>query len=220
LMNVNLHHQREVAAALKERQRIAANMHDGLAQTLSLLGIRVDRMQETIESDPDSKAKESIRDIRDVVTLASTEVRRSIATLQETPRPRRTLQDLLRAMLENIRTDTGPVLQFSQGSIQPLYIASKQTDQIMPAVREALLNAIYHAQARTVSVRLKIRQEDIRLTVEDDGVGFSLDCPDQYGDHFGLSIMQARAARIGGQIQIDTAPGMGTRNADLDAGVF
>lgn len=211
LMNINLHHQREVAAVLEERQRIAANMHDGLAQTLSLLGMRVDRMQEIIEEDSDSKVNKYLCDIRDVVTLASTEVRRSIVTLQEAPRPRRTLQDLLGAMLENIRTEVGPAIIFDQGSIQPLYIASKQTDQIIPAVREALLNAIYHAQARTVSVRLEEANEDVHLTVEDDGIGFFLDSPDGYGDHFGLSIMQARTARIGGQFRIDTSPGKGTR---------
>lgn len=211
LMNINLHHQREVAAVLEERQRIAANMHDGLAQTLSLLGMRVDQIQEAVEDDPDSKTQGALRDIRDVITFASTEVRRSIATLQEAPRPRRTLQDLLQAMLENIGTEAGPVLQFDPGVVYPLYIASKQTDQILPAVREALLNAIYHAQAKTVTVRLEVAHEDVRLTVEDDGIGFSLDSPDWYGDHFGLSIMQARAARIGGKFQIETSPGKGTR---------
>jgi len=211
LMNVNLHHQREVAAALEERQRIAANMHDGLAQTLSLLGMRVDRMQEIIKVDPDSKTEEALHDIRDAVTLASTEVRRSIASLQEAPRPRSSLQDLLQAMLENIRTEGGPVLRFDPGSLQPLYIVSKQTDQVLPVAHEALLNAFCHAKAQSISVRLELNQEDICLTVADDGVGFSLECPDQYGNHFGLSIMQARAARIGGQIKIDTSPGKGTR---------
>ncbi len=211
LMNIDLHHQREVAAVLEERQRIAANMHDGLAQTLSLLGIRVDRMQEIIEDDSNAKTKEFLGDIRDVVTSASTEVRRSIATLQEAPRPQRTFQELLKAILENLRTNAGTVLLFNPGDLQPLYIVSKQTDQILPAVREALLNGIYHAQARTISVRLEVAQENVRLIVEDDGIGFSLDSPDRYGDHFGLSIMQARIARVGGQFQIETSPGKGTR---------
>ena len=211
LMNINLHHQREVAAVLEERQRIATNMHDGLAQTLSLLGMRVDRMQEIIDDDSDSKTKESLRDIQNVVIFASTEVRRSIATLQEAPQPRRTFQELLEAMLESLRTDAGPVLRINPGDIQPLYIVSKQTDQILPAVREALLNAIYHAQAQTISVLLEVAQENVRLIVEDDGIGFSLDSPNWCGDHFGLSIMQARVARVGGQFQIEASPGKGTR---------
>jgi two-component system nitrate/nitrite sensor histidine kinase NarX len=200
-----------VAAALEERQRIAANMHDGLAQTLSLLGMRVDRMQEIIEGDSDSKIKDALHEIQDMVTVASTEARRSIASLQEAARPRSSLQDLLQEMLENIRTEGGPELQFDPGPVQPLYIVSKQTDQVLPAVHEALLNAFYHAKAQTVTVRMELEQEDIRLTVEDDGIGFCQDCPDQDGDHFGLTIMQARAARLGGQFQIDTSPGNGTR---------
>lgn len=211
LMNVNLQHQREVAAALEERQRIAGNMHDGLAQILSLLGMRVDRMQEIIEDDSDSKTKEALGEIRDVVSLASTEVRRSIASLQEAPRPSRSLQELLQAMLENIHTNARPVLQFNPGSLQPIYIESKQTDQVLPAVHEALLNALYHAKAQNVSVWLEFNQDEIHLAVEDDGVGFSLDCANQDGDHFGLNIMRARVARIGGQIQINSSPGKGTR---------
>jgi len=211
LMNINLHRQREVAVVLEERQRIAANMHDGLAQTLSLLGMRVDWMQEIIEDDPNPKTQEALRDIREVVALASTEVRRSIASLHEIPPRHNTLQDLLQVMLEDICTEAGPVLQFDPGSIQPAYIVNEQTEQILPAVHEAVLNAIYHAQAQTISICLEEEQEALRIIVEDDGIGFRMDSPDGYGDHFGLSIMQARAARIGGELQIDTSPGKGTR---------
>lgn len=212
LINVDLHHQSEVTATLEERQRIAANMHDGLAQTLSLLGIRVDQMQEIIEDDSDSKTEDALREIRDVVTLASTEARRSIASLQEAPRPRTSLQDLLQAMLENIRTDGGPVLQFDPGSVRPLYIVSKQTDQLLPIVQEALLNARSHAQARTVILNLEQVGGLIKINIHDDGIGFDQKAlqTDERG-HFGLSIMRARAKRVGGRLRIESAPGAGTR---------
>jgi PAS domain S-box-containing protein len=210
LMNVDLHLHREMAVALEERQRIAANMHDGLAQTLSLLGIRVDRIHELIEGDSDPETEDALREIREVVTRASTEVRHSIASLQEAPPPPSPLQDQIQELLGNYRIEGGPQLLFDSGPVQPVYIPCDQMDQVLPVVNEALLNATRHAQAQTISIRLEIVQENACITVEDDGIGFNLDCIDLNGDHFGLSVMQARAARIGGQLQIRTSPGKGT----------
>jgi PAS domain S-box-containing protein len=211
LMNVNLHHQLELAAALEERQRIAANMHDGLAQTLSLLGLRVDRMQELSENGLDPEIGDLSREIREAVTNTAAEVRRSIASLQEAPRPRDPLQHLLQDLITQLRSTDGPELRFDPGFGQALYVPSRQIDQLIPLVQEAVLNACRHAHAQTVSVRLEMVGNDIRLIVEDDGCGFDLATSRHNRDHFGLSIMQARAFRMDGQLQIDTSPGNGTR---------
>jgi nitrate/nitrite-specific signal transduction histidine kinase len=217
LVNANLHHQLELAAALEERQRIAANMHDGLAQTLSLLGLRVDRMQALIEGgefSPEGTHPEFeavTHEIRNVISSVSTEVRRSIASLQEAPRPRSSLQDLVRDLLEKQHNGDEPQLRFDPEPNQAFYVPPDQTDQVMRVVQEAIVNACRHAQAQTISVRLENAYEQIRITIEDDGCGFDLDKPPQDGDHFGLSIMQARAAHIGADFQIDTSPGRGTR---------
>jgi nitrate/nitrite-specific signal transduction histidine kinase len=92
-----------------------------------------------------------------------------------------------------------------------LYVPPRQIDQLMPIVQEAILNACRHAHAQTVSVRLGMSGNDIRLIVEDNGCGFDLATSHHNRDHFGLSIMQARAIRMDGQLQIDTSPENGTR---------
>jgi PAS domain S-box-containing protein len=211
LMNASLQNQLELAAALEERQRIAANMHDGLAQTLGLLGLRVDRMQELFEDSINPEIEDLTREIRQVVTNASTEVRRSIASLQEAPRPRSSLQDLLRDLLLQLQAADGPELLFDPGSGRELFVPPDQADQVIPVVQEAILNAQRHARAKYVSVCLEEDQAKIRVTVEDDGCGFDLATSHDNGDHFGLSIMQARAVRMGAEFQIDTSPGNGTR---------
>jgi GAF domain-containing protein len=103
LVNAHLHKQLEWAAALEERQRIAADMHDGLAQTLGLLGLRADRASGLIAAGSDGEAMDELIHIREAVGEASGQVRRSIASLQEPPPPRRSLQDLLTDLLEQFR---------------------------------------------------------------------------------------------------------------------
>lgn len=211
LMNASLHHQLELAAALEERQRIAADMHDGLAQTLSLLGLRVDQMQELFEDGTNMEIEDLSREIRKVVANASTDVRRSIASLRQAPRPRSSLQDLLRDLLVQLQTAEEPELHFEPGEGQALYVPPQQADQVLPLVREAILNANRHSRAKNVSVHLESHGTQICLAVEDNGCGFDLAASRNDGDHFGLSVMQARAARMGGELQIDTSPGNGTR---------
>jgi two-component system sensor histidine kinase DegS len=80
--------------------------------------------------------------------------------------------------------------------------------------QEALTNALQHAHAQNITIRVRCDEEGVILTVEDDGVGFTLpprpDLLTRQG-HFGLVGMQERATRLGGRLVIDTAPGRGTR---------
>jgi two-component system nitrate/nitrite sensor histidine kinase NarX len=79
-------------------------------------------------------------------------------------------------------------------------------------VQEALANANRHAQAQQIIVALERQNDRVMISVQDDGVGFDLGSPPTDGrDHFGLSIMRARAARIDGRLGVDSAPGQGTR---------
>ncbi|MBN1581988.1 MAG: GAF domain-containing sensor histidine kinase [Anaerolineae bacterium] len=211
LVNARLHKQLEWAAALEERQRIAANMHDGLAQTLSLVGLKVDQVTELVDSGSSQDAARELHDIRQTVEQASSQVRRSIASLQETPQPRRSLQDLLSDLVGQFFARGGPVIELALNVKEPLFLSSDHRTQVLPIVQEALLNAQRHARARQIALTLSRRRGDIRITVQDDGQGFDPDALRDQGGHFGLSIMRARAARIGGKLEIDAEPGQGTR---------
>jgi signal transduction histidine kinase len=93
-----------------------------------------------------------------------------------------------------------------------LYLPVYQLEQVERVVREGLLNASRHAQAQHINVGLEAAEDEITVRIEDDGRGFDPDLPaTQEGEHFGLSIMRARAARVGGRVEIDSAPGQGTR---------
>ena len=93
----------------------------------------------------------------------------------------------------------------------PLYL-SQQSDQIVNIVQEALHNAKRHASANRVFIQLLPCSACYEVAVEDDGCGFDVDAvSSQPGNHFGLSIMRARAQRIGGVLAINSRPGCGTR---------
>lgn len=212
LENARLHTQAERAAALEERQRIAADMHDGLAQVLSYMGLRVDRASELIEIGCDKGALDELVSLRDAVGQASHDVRRSITSLRETPKPRQPLQDWLLVIIAELDINGDSHIHLESGLEEPMFLASDDTEQITRVVQEAVTNAMRHAQADQIVVRLERSGGEMRITVEDNGRGFDPASPPTDGsDHFGLSIMRARAARIGGKVSVESAPGKGTR---------
>jgi signal transduction histidine kinase len=212
LMNANLHKQLEWAAALEERQRIAADMHDGLAQTVSILGLRVDEVLALMAGDSDRVALEELSEIRDTVERVSVDVRRSIASLHEPPPPRQTLYEMLSDLLGQLPVGDGPAIGLICDMHDSLILPPEQGAQALPIVQEALLNAQRHAGAQRITLQGERRGQEAIITVEDDGRGFEPSTWWQNShDHFGLSVMHARAARVGGSLQIDSAPGQGAR---------
>jgi signal transduction histidine kinase len=211
LVNAHLHKQLEWAAALEERQRIAANMHDGLAQTLGLLGLQVDQVTELVDTGSGQDAVSELQHMRQAVEQASSQVRRSIASLQQAPQPRRSLQELLSDLADHFSTPDGPQINLALNIEEPLFLLPDHRVQALPIVQEAMLNAQRHAQASQIAIWLERQGDRVQITITDDGQGFDpATLRDQEG-HFGLSIMRARAARINGKLAIDSAPGRGTR---------
>jgi two-component system nitrate/nitrite sensor histidine kinase NarX len=212
LENARLYEQAERVATLEERQRIAAEMHDGVAQTLSYLGLKTEQAAELVDAGSGEMAVEVLQRMRGAIDQASQDVRRSIVSLQEGPQPHRALQDSLAEVVNEFATDGGPRVDLVLSLEPPLVLASDDTDQVLRVVREALLNARRHAQAEHITVCLEKRGAEAIVTVEDNGRGFNPEAPSVDGNsHFGLRIMRARAARIGGRVAIDSSPGHGTR---------
>jgi len=212
LMNATLHKQLEWSAALEERQRIAADMHDGLAQTVSLLGLQIEEAIEQIKNGSSQAAIEQLVYTRETVEQVSVDVRRSIASLHGTTRARMALQELLANLPEQLAWDEGCPVNFNFKVEEPVYLPREQGDEALLVVQEALMNAQRHGQAQQITLTLERRADEIWITVADDGIGFETgDWWQNPKDHFGLGIMHSRAARIGAGLQIESKPGEGTR---------
>ena len=210
LENARLFEQAERVATLEERQRIAADMHDGLAQTLSYVKLKTDQLANLIEQDPVDQAAKELNLIHTAVDRATQEVRQSIASLRAAPVPDRPLQDQL---IEFITLFTAATPDFSvevmRREDQAVVLKVDEMAQVLRVVQEALQNARRHANAAQVTVCLEQQEANYRLTIRDDGEGFDI-IGVNGKEHFGLSIMQARAARLGGELVIESALGQGT----------
>ena len=213
LENARLYNQAERLAVLEDRQRIAAEMHDGLAQSLSFAQVSVDLASNQIEEGHLDLATSTLRSVEKGLDQSVGEVRRAIASLQEDFPLHFTLQQQLANLVAEFSQENGINLNWEARVKSPLALPHQTAEQILRVVREALINAQRHAQANSITVRLELADGGIRIVIEDNGIGFDPATPpvDDGRQHFGLNIMQARAARLGGQLVIDSSPREGTR---------
>lgn len=208
LENARLYEQAERVAALEERQRIAADMHDGLAQTLSYVKLKSDHLADLIAHD--EQAAQELTLISAAVDRAGHEVRQSIASLRAVPVLDRTLQEhLADAVAEFAQSVPEVAIDIVSADDHDVILESDAMTQVLRVVQEALQNARRHASATRVTIRLERQGSAYRVMIHDNGCGFDPSAVNGKG-HFGLSIMQARAARIGGDLMIEAAPGQGT----------
>lgn len=211
LDNARLYEQAERLAALEERQRIAADMHDGLAQTLSYLQIKTGQVADLLAQNALADAGPHLDEIAAALDRAGLDVRRSIASLQAEIEPLRALQEQLGDLIVEFAGSGGPPVELIAPEV-PLMMAADEASQVLRIAQEALHNARRHAGAAKVTLRLDQDGDRHRITVQDDGCGFDLAETALNGKgHFGLSVMRARAARLGGELTIQSAPGHGTQ---------
>lgn len=213
LENARLYNQAERLAVLEDRQRIAAEMHDGLAQSLSFAQASVDLASNQIEEGDLDLATNTLRSVEKGLDQAVGEVRRAIASLQEDFPLHFTLQQQLANLVAVFSQEDGMDVNWEARVKAPLALPHQAAEQVLRVVREALINAKRHAQADQITVRLEQTDGEIRTVIADNGIGFDPAAPpaEDGRQHFGLSIMQARAARLGGQLVINSSPRGGTR---------
>ncbi|MBN2393487.1 MAG: sensor histidine kinase [Anaerolineae bacterium] len=191
----------------RERNRMARELHDTLAHTLSGLSVQLETVKAYWDVDP---------------TTAQRLLDKSLAAtrdgLQET---RRALKSLRASSLD----DLGLLLAVRQLAESAAARADLQLDLMLPATlpalpeaveqclyrvaQEAIANVAHHANAKTLTVRLTYSNADCMLTVQDDGLGF--DPREEQAGHFGLTGMRERAALVGGDLVIESRQDGGTK---------
>jgi signal transduction histidine kinase len=199
--------QRE--AVLEERTRIAREFHDTLEQELAAITIQLDTVAAQFNDAPGVA--------RQLLELARTMSRRSLFEA------RRSVWDLRSHLLENSNLVTAlsevtklmassAHLQIDvQTSGEPRKLAALVENNLLRIAQEALANALKHARASQIIVKLNYEPNRVRLRVCDDGVGFDTTCHATiYGGHFGLLDMSERAGKIGGTFSMVSASGQGT----------
>jgi signal transduction histidine kinase len=208
--NVSLYQQAEQAGTLEERQRVASEMHDGLLQTLSFLGMMVRSARDQMDQGDFGKAYSTLQQIERAEEQAEQEIRRAIAGLKENFPINKSLQEQLTIIAEELSASNPPVL-FETDCIVPLMLVPQESEQVLRIVREGLLNAQRHSQSELVRLLLNVVQNEITITIKDQGIGFDPSIqPNDNRPHFGIKIMKARAVRLGAELIIQPVPGTGT----------
>jgi two-component system, NarL family, nitrate/nitrite sensor histidine kinase NarX len=209
--NSRLYQEVERGATLIERQRIASEMHDGLLQTLSFLHWSVQVTAEQITQGDLTQVGGMLKKIERADQQAEIEIRRAISSLQEDFPVQLTLQEQLAAALAE-SAGAAPAPQLASHVKVPIVLVRQDAEQVLRVVREAVLNAQRHSRAQYIQLSLERTGSELSISVSDDGQGFDPQMlPGDGRAHFGLNIMRARAARLGGDLRIDSAPGRGTR---------
>jgi signal transduction histidine kinase/ligand-binding sensor domain-containing protein len=194
---------------VKERARLAREIHDTLAQGFVGISSQLDAVALMLPAQPE-KAAECLGLARKMAQHSLTEARRSVMDLRA-----QALEDrgLLEALAETVRTMAaghGVKATFEAGELGgPL--PRDIEHQLLRIVQEAVANALKHADAREIRVRLMREGATLRLLVSDDGRGF--DPSEAFrtaGGRFGLLGMRERAQRAGGTLELTSGPGTGT----------
>lgn len=197
---LELSHQVEELATIRERARVARDIHDGLGHHLTVVGMQVQAARAVLTSDPDG-ADELLSQAEEQVRHALTSVRESVAALREA-RPGELLSDQLRALAVQ---GAGPGLSISvevQGSERRL--DGDVQVALYRAAQEALTNIHKHANAHAAVLRLAFLTDVVRLEVRDDGSGFG-----GGPGGFGLVGMRERVGRLHGSLNLESRPGTG-----------
>ncbi len=196
---------------IKERNAIAHELHDSLAQTLASLRFQVSMLDEAIDRQGADVTHEDIQQIKSGLNDAYTELRELLAHFRA-PINSRGLLPALEDLISNFRKQTGMhvLLQKEWDSTR---LSANSEMQVLRIIQEALANVRKHSQAHTVRVLLRCDKDDhYHILVEDDGIGMDKPAFSGHpGEHLGMSIMKERARYLGGDLRIESETGEGTR---------
>lgn len=195
----------EERAITEERRRIAREFHDSLEQDMANVALQLDAAAGFAEGE----IRDLLEEQRMLVARMQRETRQFVWDLRDPSRAGWGFADLLAAQCrEQGARATVPVeLDVAGPVIEPPRVARYH---LLKIVGEAVANAIRHAAATRVTVRLAGGPSGLAISVHDDGQGFDLEQGEWLEGHFGIRGMRERAQRIGARLAIDTTPGGGT----------
>jgi len=191
----------------RERNRLAHELHDTLAHTLSAVAVQLEAVDSAWEANP-AKAHELLHKSLAQTRSGLTETRRALQALRASPLEELGLALAVRTLAESTAQRGQLALEFS-GDVLPENLSPNQEQQIYRIAQEALANVLKHAAARTLRVQLGSLDGQTRLTVTDDGQGIDRNANGADG-HYGLQGMRERAALIGAILAIESSAGQGT----------
>lgn len=208
--NARLHEQVLDRAVLEERERIARELHDGLAQVLGFINTQTQAVKKLLDSGKDREATLELEEMGAVSREVYADVREAIVGLRLAPKG---LVPTIREYVSRLPRTNGSEIELRvEGDVESLSLAPSTEIQLVRIVQEALNNVRKHAAAVHVEVIVSAGTDTIEIEIADDGQGFDPRALSQTGwPRLGLQTMRERAQAIGGTFGVESAPGEGTR---------
>jgi signal transduction histidine kinase len=194
----------QLHAVIEERERLALEMHDTLAQSFAGLGFQLEALCE--ETDQGSAIRKQLESTVDLVHSGHMEARRNIAALRPENLDQMGLANALELAARAI-VHGGPIAISMSVRGDPRPVPLRICDTIFRIGQEAIANAVRHGHPRTIHLQLVYGRPSVKLTVRDDGDGFSMN--DDFAG-FGIRGMKRRAGSIDANLRIRSSPGRGT----------
>ncbi len=208
LQMTRLEKQGRSAAVLEERNRMAREIHDTLAQGFTGVVLQLTAAEHELAKAPE-KAQAHLVRARDLARESLAEARRSVWALHPRTLEHSELPDAFTRHVEQMTAGT-PIQSELHVHGRPRSLSAEVEHNVLRIGLEALTNALKHARPSLVRIELSFDLGQVRLSVQDNGRGFDPQAPSASGGGFGLTGMRERAERLQGQLTISSQPGQGT----------
>jgi signal transduction histidine kinase len=207
--NARLHEQVQRLAIVEERERIGRDLHDGIIQSIYAVGLSLEDVPDLMADEPEV-AKARVERAIDSLDQSIRDIRNFIFGLRPELLEQAGLVGGLAALADEFRVNSMVDVDLDTASVDESNLSSEVVAQLLSIAREALSNIARHSKATQGRVHIEARGEIVELAIEDNGVGFDQSEPRSLG-HQGLVNMSARAASIGGHLEVRSESGVGTR---------
>lgn len=206
---IALQHEADIRfqATLEERNRLGADMHDGLQQFLAGLSMQLEAAQGSLEMGRD--AAPSLQAARRLLLTLREDFRHCVNALRDT-QAEMDIPAILERTSAIIRA-CHPVEMIVEVHGEPKKLPGNAVANLMLIAQEAASNAVRHGKARRIILRCQFTSDAVTVEVEDDGIGFAASSASTEVAHYGLSNMRDRVGRLGGSLRIESQAGTGTR---------
>ena len=201
---------KEAMLSLQERERIAREMHDGVAQNLAALNLKIHKLADEVKSDHKQAAIKEVDIIREIIQDSFFDVRQSLFDLRATHRLQEGFWSAIEKQLREFEKHTAIRVKYHPLNPQEELPNELAEVQVLRIIQEALTNIRKHARAHVVTIQCTRQGNQLQLSILDDGRGFQFTEIDR-ARHFGLSVMRERAESVGGTADIYSQTGLGTK---------
>jgi signal transduction histidine kinase len=202
-------------ATLQEREQLAHELHDGLSQSLAFLNLQAQAAQLYLQGGQAEPAEASLRRLTEAAGEIQEDTRELIDSLLSVSLPAENICVTLHRIMKGFERQTGLTTRLEmtgEECFDPPRLPPSVAVHLVRITQESLANVRKHARGvRQVSVQLEASEDQLYLTIKDDGDGFDPVARRPAGKHYGLQVMRQRASRIGGRVTIESTHGEGTQ---------